>query len=288
MACPRTCQPRQAQNSQTADHLVPTANSCYNGTVYYGHGAEEMKRAGGTIHSGRPGTSRPGSDPLTAVLVGLAFFLAATIAAMAADLWLWPEKESQVVQAAAPTEPASLVVAPPAAPTPAPSLEPTPTPCPAAVRIRIPSLGIDRSIIEVPLTYSTHSGSWERDYGLLFRQGRKDLVGHYGGSASPGEPGNTILVGHNYGYGVNGVFVRLVRLKAGQQVEVVNATGQTFIYQVTEVTSIAWKENDRQTLLAHHAYLSFEGRERLTLVTCGGSNWAPFPDRVYVVADPVH
>jgi len=247
-----------------------------------------MKRAGGKNRGGQTSVGRPGTDLATAALVGLAFFLAAAVAALGVDLWLWPEKESRVAQAAAPTEPARLVVASPLAPTPAPSPEPTPTPCPAAVRIRIPSLGVDRSIIEVPLTYDPHSKTWERDYGQLFRQGRKDLVGHYGGSASPGEPGNTILVGHNYGYGVNGVFVRLGRLKVGQQVEVVNATGQTFVYRVTEVTSIAWTENDRQALLAHQAYLSVEGRERLTLVTCGGSNWAPFPDRVYVVADPVH
>jgi LPXTG-site transpeptidase (sortase) family protein len=100
--------------------------------------------------------------------------------------------------------------------------------------------------------------------------------------------GNTILVGHNYGYGVNGVFLRLGRLKTGQQVEVVNAAGQTFTYEVTEVTQIPWTTKDQQQLLSHQQYLSVGGAERLTLVTCGGSSWAPFPDRVYVVAYPAN
>jgi LPXTG-site transpeptidase (sortase) family protein len=121
----------------------------------------------------------------------------------------------------------------------------------------------------------------------LFRRGRQDLVSHYGGSVSPGQPGNTILVGHNYGYGAAGVFQRLGRLKVGQAVEVVNATGQTFTQRVTEVTSVPGSKKTEQELLKHQAYLSVEGAERLTLVTCSGSTWAPFPNRVYVVAEPV-
>jgi LPXTG-site transpeptidase (sortase) family protein len=141
--------------------------------------------------------------------------------------------------------------------------------------------------VEVPLTYDVRSKTWVRDYDQLFRRGKPDLVGHYGGSASPGQPGNTILVGHNYGYGVNAVFQRLGRLKTGQEVEVINATGQSFSYRVTEVRTVAWTKKNQQELSAHQLYLSVDGLERLTLVTCGGSSWAPFPDRVYVVAEPV-
>jgi LPXTG-site transpeptidase (sortase) family protein len=93
-----------------------------------------------------------------------------------------------------------------------------------------------------------------------------------------------ILVGHNYGYGSTGVFVRLSQLKVGQEVVVVNAAGQTFSYKVTEVARVRWSEESDQELLEHQAYLSVGGPERLTLVTCGGSNWEPFPYRIYVVA----
>lgn len=269
-------------------------NSCYNSIVYYANGADKMKPIGSRIQGRQQYISGLGTDPLTTILVGLVFFLTAAMAALGVDLWLRPENESPVLQASPPREPASLALAAPIelAPTPSPSptLSPSPTatPYPAAVRIRIPAIGVDRSIIEVPLTYDPRSETWKRDYDQLFRRGRKDLVGHYGGSASPGQPGNTILVGHNYGYGVNGVFLRLGRLKTGQQVEVVNATGQIYTYRVTEVTSVSWTTKDQQQLVKHQDYLSVEGAERLTLVTCGGSHWAPFPNRVYVVADPAH
>ena len=234
-----------------------------------------------------------GTDLLTTLLVWVAFFLAAAIAALGADLWLRPANGIPALPAS-PQGPASLALAAPLgpAPTPSPSPQPSPSPTartyPAAVRVRIPAIGVNRSIVEVPLTYKAHSGTWERDYKQLFRQGKKDLVGHQSGSAAPGQPGNMILVGHNYGYGVNGVFLRLGRLRTGNTVEVINATGQTFTYRVTEVKSVSWTTKDQQQLLKHQPYLSVGGDERLTLVTCGGSHWAPFPNRVYVVASPVH
>ncbi len=95
-------------------------------------------------------------------------------------------------------------------------------------------------------------------------------------------------MGHNYGYGVNAVFLRLGQLRVDHQVEIVNSSGQTFNYRVTEVASIPWAKKDQQELVRHQAYLSTDGPERLTLVTCGGSTWAPFPKRMYVVAVPVH
>ena len=236
-----------------------------------------------------------GADPLTALLVASAFFLTAAIAALAADLWLRPANGSAALHASPPRAPVSLVLAAPAEPTPAPTPSPLPTPSPsptamtypAAVRIRIPAIGVDRSIIEVPLTYDARSKTWKRDYKTLFRSGKKDLVGHHSGSASPGQPGNTILVGHNHGYGVKGVFLRLGRLKHGQQIQVVNATGQIFTYRVATVASVSWTTKDQQQLMRHQDYLAVEGAERMTLVTCGGSRWAPFPNRVYVVANPV-
>jgi len=234
-----------------------------------------------------------GADLPTTLLVWLAFFLAAAIAALGADLWLQPANGSRALQAS-PPELASLVLAAPPDPTSASGPSPQPSPSPtariylAAVRIRIPAIGVDRSIIEVPLSYDSRSDTWTRHYEQLFRQGKKDLVGHQSGSAAPGQPGNTILVGHNYGYGVNGVFLRLGRLKPGHSIEVVNAAGQVFTYRVAEVQSVSWTTKNQQQLLEHQQYLSVQGAERLTLVTCGGSHWAPFPNRVYVVANPVH
>jgi LPXTG-site transpeptidase (sortase) family protein len=96
-----------------------------------------------------------------------------------------------------------------------------------------------------------------------------------------------ILVGHNYGYGYNGVFVNVGRLKTGQVITVINRAGETFSYRVTTVQRVKWSKKNAAELQAHQAFLNLDGPERLTLVTCGGATWEPFPDRVYVVAEPV-
>jgi sortase (surface protein transpeptidase) len=96
-----------------------------------------------------------------------------------------------------------------------------------------------------------------------------------------------ILVGHNYGYGFNGVFVGLPRLKPGQKVYVVNKAGQTFTYQVKSVSRVKWRTKSLGELTQHLKFLSPGGPEHLTLVSCAGADIEPFPERVYVVAEPV-
>jgi LPXTG-site transpeptidase (sortase) family protein len=112
-------------------------------------------------------------------------------------------------------------------------------------------------------------------------------VGHWEGSAYPGQEGNVILVGHNYGYGYSGVFVRLGSLKPGQEVYVVDEVGQTYVYQVETVKRVAWRLQNFGELTQHLSYLAPGGSARLTLVSCAGANLEPFPERVYVVAQPV-
>ncbi len=171
--------------------------------------------------------------------------------------------------------------------TPTPTPIPSPTPPPAPVQIRIPALRITRSIVKLPRVRDRSTGAWTWNTKALFRAGRPDLVGHWQGSANPGEEGNMILVGHNYGYGYNGVFVRLGSLKAGQKVYIVNQAGQTFIYQVTTVKRLKWRRKSLAELTQHLAFLSPGGPERVTLVSCAGADFEPFPERVYVVAVPV-
>ena len=174
-------------------------------------------------------------------------------------------------------------------PTPTASLTPAPTPRPPSppVKIRIPSLDVNRSIIKLPRTRDRRTGSWIWKTERLFRAGRKDLVGHLEGSDSPGEPGNMILAGHNYGYGYNGVFVHLGRLRPGKKIYVVNKAGVTFTYRVTEVDRVRWRKQNFAEITEHLRYLSGGGSERLTLVSCSGADFEPFPERIYVVAEPV-
>lgn len=184
-----------------------------------------------------------------------------------------------------PTIPPTHTATPTPISTPTPT--PTPTPLPAPVRIQIPALGVSRSIIRLPRVMDYRAGGWTVNTDLLFRSGRSDLVGHWDGTSHPGQEGNMILVGHNYGYGYNGVFVRLGSLRPGHQVHVVNGVGQTFVYQVSRVQRVSWRRQSFGELTQHLSFLSPGGRERLTLVSCAGANFEPFPERIYVVAEPV-
>ena len=171
-------------------------------------------------------------------------------------------------------------------PTPIPTPTPTATPMPppAPIQIRIPVLGVSRSIVKLPRVRDRQTGAWTWNTDSLFRRGRADLVGHWVGSAYPGEEGNMVLAGHNYGYGYNGVFVRLGSIRPGQKVYVVNSVGQTFTYRVTQVKRLKWRSKDFNELSQHLAFLSPNGPERVTLVSCGGADIEPFPERIYVVA----
>ena len=173
-----------------------------------------------------------------------------------------------------------------ATPTPVPTPTPTPTPLPppAPIQIRIPALGISRSIVTLPRVRDRQTGAWGWNTTSLFRRGSTDLVGHWVGSAYPGEEGNMVLAGHNYGYGYNGVFVRLGSIRIGQKVYVVNSVGQTFTYQVTQVQRVKWRSKDFRELSRHLSFLAPGGPERVTLVSCAGADIEPFPERVYVVA----
>jgi LPXTG-site transpeptidase (sortase) family protein len=162
-----------------------------------------------------------------------------------------------------------------------------PDPDARPVQIRIPAIKVKRSIVELPEIRDPATGAWTQDLDVLFRKGRKDLVGHYMRSAVPGQAGNMILAGHNYGYGTRGVFLKLGRLKEGEEIHIVNAAGEAYTYRVMAVEKVPWRSKDTSELLHHSRLLAPSGEERLTLVTCGGSKIQPFPARIYVIAEPV-
>ena len=174
-----------------------------------------------------------------------------------------------------------------ASPLPMSTPQATARPSSPPVRIRIPTLQVNRSIISLQRARDRRTGAWTWNTKRLFRPGRQDLVGHSEGSADPGQEGNMILVGHNYGYGYSGVFVRLGRLKAGHKVYVINQAGRTFTYKVETVNRVKWRRKDLGELTQHLTFLATGGPERLTLVSCSGANVEPFPERIYIVAKPV-
>lgn len=195
--------------------------------------------------------------------------------------------------AASPT-PAALVETP----TPAQETPPTVSDAPQqelppyspVVRLVIPALKIDRAVVPVGLRPDAN-GSLRWDSDVLFAtRNRPDLIGQLVGSASPGQGGNILLIGHNYNqvdYGWEGVFVRIKTLKAGDQIIAYTEDGRQFTYQVVQVKQVPWRSQNANELEKHMKFLGPSDSERLTLITCGGANIWPFPARVYVVATPL-
>jgi LPXTG-site transpeptidase (sortase) family protein len=174
--------------------------------------------------------------------------------------------------------------------TPLPTPTPTPTPTPGPpVWVEIPQINVDRAI--VPIGTVDRGGRLEWDDDQLFATAsRRDLVGHLEGSANPGQPGNCILIGHNYNrgwYNWTGVFYSLHRLRPGDVVQVYNEDDALFTYQVDRVEEVPWRSWSTADTMTHIVYLSPTPDETLTLVTCGGANLAPFPSRIYVIAKRV-
>lgn len=192
------------------------------------------------------------------------------------------------VPAMTPTPTATMTALPTPTVTPTPTATPTPTPAPRPISIEIPAIGVRSSVVAVPLVSDPLSGVANWDVDSLFRRGRRDLVGHLEGTALPGQPGNAVLGGHNYGSGYDGVFLGLGRLTPSDRVTVVNEAGQSLVYEVVSVDRVKWQRKTLEELALHLEYLAPTGEERLTLMTCGGANVFPFPERVYVVAKPVN
>jgi LPXTG-site transpeptidase (sortase) family protein len=168
--------------------------------------------------------------------------------------------------------------------TSTPTPTPTPTPGPP-VHIEIPALAVDRAVVPVGTVMRGNRLEWDAE--LLFATvSRRDLVGHLEGSTNPGQSGNIVLIGHNYNRGFNwaGAFYALHLLREGDVVHLLNEENSRFTYQVHKVSRVPWRAYSDVDMMAHIVYLSPTKDETLTLVTCGGANFAPFPNRIYVVA----
>ena len=252
--------------------------------------------------SGRPeGRAGRRHDPAAILLylAGALLVLAALlfIGYVILNTWLMSEDRYLVAdEAAHQSRPLITRTAPPGrGPTPIPAAAAGATPAAAdrtaagadmPVHILIPALDVERSVVGLPQVQDERTGTWSRDVKRLWRTGRNDLVGHWGGSAFPGQEGNMVLVGHNYGYGHEGAFLHIGRLKPGQKVNVVTALGSLHSYQVTGVKRLKYGKKDSAELAKHTNLLSPGGEERLTLVTCSGAGVAPFAERIYVLAKP--
>lgn len=92
-------------------------------------------------------------------------------------------------------------------------------------------------------------------------------TGWYMGSSRPGEGGAVVIDGHYSGPTTNGVFSKLERLVAGDEISVERGDGQVFTYVVQQVETKPVGEIDMSKLL-----VSYDTKTPgLNLITCGGN-----------------
>jgi LPXTG-site transpeptidase (sortase) family protein len=116
------------------------------------------------------------------------------------------------------------------------------------MRLSIPSIGVDHSIVGVPLG----DDGWDTDW-------LGDQVGYLEGTSFPTWTGNTVLTAHNYtSDGTPGPFVDLPSLKWGDQI-ILYAHGQRYTYEVRDSKLVSPRD---YTILEH------KDRDWLTLFTC--------------------
>ncbi len=181
-----------------------------------------------------------------------------------------------------PTIPAALTPTPTQPPTATPPATPTPTPTPIPptepVRLSIPAIGLDAAIEPVhwSLEMTAEGEQW------VWQVPNHRAVGWHDTSACLGAGGNTVLNGHNYGYGE--VFRDLYKVQVGDPISVTGANGFVYPYRVTE-RYLLEEGNQPLGVRQQNASLVAEtADERLTLVTCHPYGSTRY--RLVVVAHP--
>jgi sortase A len=164
-------------------------------------------------------------------------------------------------------------------PTPTPEPEPTPTPEPEpmpAVRIIIPKIGVNEKIVEIGLR---KIGSGENTRYVW--DTAKYAVGHRNNSAHPGQPGNSVLSGHNNTHGE--VFRHLDRLEPGDEIYLYTLD-EEFVYVVEKKDLVLAVGTTPEDKAKHARYIARTPDKALTLTSCWP--YATYTHRVYIVAKP--
>ncbi|MCB9177184.1 MAG: sortase [Caldilineae bacterium] len=169
-------------------------------------------------------------------------------------------------------------------PTPDPLRDPaaqpiaSPTPAPKPERIEIPAVGIDTPVVEVGWEARVVNGEQQ---GNVW-QTADYAAGLHRGSAGIGEPGNTVISGHNNIAG--SVFAELHAVEEGDLVYL--SSGERRLPYRVETKLVLWEEGaspERRRVNAR--WIEATPDERLTLISC----YPPWGNthRVIVVARPL-
>ncbi|MGW0227148.1 class F sortase [Actinopolymorpha singaporensis] len=169
--------------------------------------------------------------------------------------------------------PASPSPATGATATPTPSASPTGLPPSTPVSLAIPRIGVDTKLLQLGLN---------KDNTIQVpTPERANLAGWYKYGPTPGEIGNTVIVGHVDSVKLGrAVFFRLGQLRPGDKLSVVRTDGLTVPYRVDGVK--AYPKANFPTDLVYGA----SDKSSLRLVTCGGpwSKTTSYRDNIIVFA----
>jgi sortase (surface protein transpeptidase) len=145
-------------------------------------------------------------------------------------------------------------------------------------RVCIPSLGVSATVLSLGLnadhTVQVPTLAQVRD------------AGWYKYSAVPGDVGPTVILGHidSAQYG-EGVFFKLARLRAGDQVEVTRGDGRIAVFRIDTV-----REVSKKAFPTADVYGATSG-PALRLVTCGGAfdaNTGSYLDNIIAFGTLLH
>jgi len=125
------------------------------------------------------------------------------------------------------------------------------------VRLIIPAIGVDAAIQSVGLF-------WNGDGTMSIPTNFTD-VAWYNGGPIPGAPGSAVIDGHLDGRNVRkAVFYNLGNLKPGDLVEVLDASGTPWRFQVTRLAAYAYNASTSDIFSGDTSIA------RLNLITCAG------------------
>ncbi|MCM2392252.1 class F sortase [Streptomyces albipurpureus] len=143
-------------------------------------------------------------------------------------------------------------------PNPAqPTAPPTERKAAEPVHMKIASIGVDSTLMGLGLNQDGTVEVPPSDQGMT--------AGWYKGASIPGEPGASVIIGHNETKSGKGVFYDLKKLRKGAEISVRNATGTTATFTVTRMEAVKKKAFPTQKV-----YGPTNSRE-LRLVTCDGA-----------------
>jgi sortase A len=198
-------------------------------------------------------------------------FLPETEYIIASDTQTAPKPEQFIEENAVPEATPEAAATPQPTPEPTLSPSPTPTPDPASLlpaRLEIPAIGLDAPVMQVGWETQEVNGQLVSNWIVPDRF----AAGWHVNSAAPGQPGNTVLNGHNNIHG--NVFRDLKDLQPGDEVTVYSGEVSLFSiqtlhhYVVTERHILEEMYQPAAVRQQNAQFIMPTSDERLTLVTC--------------------